>query len=80
MYLESQNPRTAGVARAGSSGAGATGTCPGGFGMSPDRDTPHLPWAADPELCHPHEEKFFPHVGWNSLYFSSASLIFLFAS
>lgn len=36
-----------------SPGAGDTGTRPGGFGMSPQRETPRPPRAAVPVLCRP---------------------------
>jgi len=54
---ESQNHRVVGVGRdlCGSSSptllpkhlqAGCTGPCPGGAGISPEKETPHPPWAA----------------------------------
>ncbi|XP_072790103.1 uncharacterized protein [Taeniopygia guttata] len=41
------------IIQAGSPRGGDTGTCPGGFGMSPERETPQSPWAAVPVLCQP---------------------------
>lgn len=50
------------LAKAGSPGANDTGICPGGFGISPERETPPLPWAAVPGLCHPPGQAALPHV------------------
>lgn len=50
-------------AQAGSPGAG--GTCPGGLGMSPERENP-----AAPGLCPFHGTKFFLMLRWKWLYFS----------
>lgn len=41
--------------------AGLSGTCPGVFGMYPERENPHLPWPSVALLCHP-QLKVLPYV------------------
>lgn len=59
----SHNPTTAPLQITQSPGAGDSGMCPGGFGMCPEKETPPLPWAAAPGLCHPPQQEFLSHAG-----------------
>ncbi|XP_053858456.1 uncharacterized protein LOC128821433 isoform X2 [Vidua macroura] len=52
-------------AKAGSPGAGDTGTHPGGVGMSPEREILQPPCTAVPVLCHPQCKEVLPQVEIN---------------
>ena len=49
-------------AKAGPPRAGHTGTYPGRFGMSPERETPQRPWAACASALPPSHKEVLHHV------------------
>jgi len=58
LWVTQSNP----PAEAASPTAGCRGPCPGGSGISPEKETPQPPWEPVPVLCHPQREEVLPRV------------------